>query len=298
MNLDAIRGLAESCGALFRAHQPLAPLLKLGIGGEAAFYAKPTDWAGAQRLLLGLWDADVPFKVLGGGSNLLAAEGPLPFGVVHLQRLGGGVRWSAETAEADADVPVPALVSEFVRKGLAGLEGMGGIPGSVGGAVIMNAGSFGNDMARVLLEVALIERGRGLVWHPASDFAFRYRQSDVARHGVVAACRLRLEPGDAEAIRLRYLEVKALREGSQPFRAATAGSVFKNPPGDYAGRILESLGFKGRRRGAAGFSEMHANFLVNHGGATFSDAFALCEEARSAAAGMGIELQYEMEIWR
>ncbi len=298
MNLDALRALAEACGAEFRAPEPLAPHLKLGIGGEAAFYAKPADWAGAERLLLGLWEAGVPFRVLGGGSNILAGEGPLPFGVVHMGRLGGSARWSGDLVEADADVPVPALVAESVRRGLSGLEGMGGIPGSVGGAVIMNAGSFGNDMARILREVATIERGRGRVWHPASDFTFDYRRSDVAARGVVAGCRIRLAPADAGAVKLRFLEVKALREGSQPTRASTAGSVFKNPPGDYAGRILESLGFKGRRLGAAGFSEVHANFLVNYGGATFSDAFALCEEARSAAAGMGSDLQYEMEIWR
>ena len=298
MNPEALRALAEACGAEFRAPEPLAPHLKLGIGGEAAFYARPGDWAGAERLLVALWEAGEPFKVLVGGSNLLVSDGPLPFGVVHLRRLGGDARWSGNSVEADADVPVPALVAESVQRGLAGLEGMGGIPGSVGGAVIMNAGSFGNDMARVLREVALIEPGRGLVWHPASDFAFRYRESDVARRGVVAGCRLSLEPGSAEAIRLRYLEVKALREGSQPIRAATAGSVFRNPPGDYAGRVLESLGFKGRRKGAAGFSDMHANFLVNYGGASFSDAFALCEEARAAASERGIGLQYEMEIWR
>lgn len=298
MIADRARPVAEACGAPFRAPEPLAGHLKLGIGGDAAFYIKPASWPMAERVLLGLWDAGVPFKVLGGGSNLMAADGPLPFGVVHLQRLGGSIRWSGGTVEVDADVPVPALVADSVRRGLKGLEGMGGIPGATGGAVIMNAGSFGSDMARVLKAVALIEAGRGLTWHPASDFTFAYRHSDVSGAGVVAGCRLELLPGDAEEIRARYLEVKAVREGSQPFRAATAGSVFKNPPGAYAGKILDDLGFRGRRRGDACLSEKHANFLVNLGGATFEDAFGLCEEARAAAAAAGVALGYEMEVWR
>lgn len=296
--MDLARRLADENGALFRAPEPLVGHLKLGIGGDAAFYLKPASWSGAEKILLGLWDGGEPFRVLGGGSNLMAADGPLPFGVVHLQRLGGSARWSGATVEVDADVPIPALVADSVRRGLKGLEGMGGIPGATGGAVIMNAGSFGSDMAHVIKAVALIEAGRGLTWHPASDFTFAYRHSDVTGTGVVAGCRLEMQTGDAEEIKSRYLEVKAVREGSQPFRAATAGSVFKNPPGAYAGKILDDLGFRGKRRGNACLSEKHANFLVNLGGATFADAFGLCEEARDAASASGVALEYEMEVWR
>ena len=175
---------------------------------------------------------------------------------------------------------------------------MGGVPGTVGGAAIMNAGAFGNDIAAVLSGVAVLGPGVGLAWHRASDFRMAYRETDLKDHGVVAGCRMNLAEGDAAEIRARFEEVKSVRAQSQPWRAATAGSVFKNPPGDAAGRILESLGFKGKALGGAAFSDLHANFLTNRGDASFEDAFALCEMARQAAASSGTALDYEMEIWR
>ena len=297
MEAERVRLLARELGCTHSGTESLARHLSLGIGGTPAFYIRPRSWEQAERLLPSLWAWQVPFRVLGSGSNLLAAEGPLPFGVVHLARLGGRMRWEDACVEVDADVPMPALASESVRRGLQGLEGMGGVPGTVGGAVVMNAGAFGNDVAAVLTDVALIEPGAGLRWHPARDFSFGYRDSDVRRKGIIARCRMKFSQGDPVALRMRFDEVKARREASQPWRAATAGSVFKNPPGDAAGRLLEELGFKGKRRGGVGFSELHANFLVNHGGASFEEAFALCEEARAAAAALGVTLEYEMEIW-
>jgi UDP-N-acetylmuramate dehydrogenase len=297
MGAERVGLLARELGCTFSTQEPLSRHVALRIGGIPEFYVRPSGWDEAARILTSLWASDLRFKILGSGSNLMAADGPLPFGVVHLARLGGRMRWEGATVEADADVPMPALASESVRRGLRGLEGMGGIPGTVGGAVVMNAGAFGNDVAEVLTDVALIEPGAGMRWHPAADFSFAYRRSDVKARGVIAGCRMAFVAGDPVALRLRFAEVKARREATQPWRAATAGSVFKNPPGGAAGRLLEELGFKGKRRGAAGFSDLHANFLVNHGGATFEDALALCEEARAAAAAAGVTLEYEMEIW-
>ncbi len=298
MDVERVRELSERLGCVYSERETLARHFALGIGGIPAFYLRPGNWSQAEETLLRLWDWGIPFKVLGSGSNLMAADGPLPFGVLHLARLGGRMRWEGSRVEVDADVPMPALAGESVRRGLRGLEGMGGVPGTVGGAVVMNAGAFGNDMAGVVTGVALIERGLGLTWHGASDFAFAYRATDVKRFGIVAGCRMTLSEGDPGEIKARFQEVKAKRDATQPWRSATAGSVFKNPPAGSAGRLLEGMGFKGKRRGAAGFSDLHANFLVNHGGATFEDALALCEEARAAAAATGVTLDYEMEIWR
>lgn len=298
MSLERIRRLSEELGCVFAQREPLSPHVTLGIGGRALFYVKPASWSAAERVLMALWEEDLPFRVLGGGSNLLVADGDLPFGVVHLRRLGGTVRWAGTKAEADADVPLPALAAESVRRGLAGLEGMGGVPGTLGGAVVMNAGAFGNEVSRILKEAGLIERGRGLTWRPASEFTLGYRRTDIAGRGVLAACRLGFFHEDAAALLARFEEAKARRNATQPWKEATAGSVFKNPPGDHAGRVLEALGFKGRRWGDAGFSSLHANFLVNCGGASFEDAWGLCEEARRAAEGYGIALEYEMEVWR
>jgi UDP-N-acetylmuramate dehydrogenase len=297
MNLEPIRHLAGSLGCVYAEGEALSKHVTLRIGGPALFYLRPPDWRAAEVLLLALWKGEIPFRVLGGGSNLLVPDGALPYGVLHVKRLGGEIRWAGPKVEADADVPMPALASDSVRRGFAGLEGMGGVPGTVGGAVVMNAGAFGNDVARILKDVALIEKGRGLVWHPASDFTFGYRHTDIPARGVIAACRFALTPGDPSALAARFDEVKVKRNATQPWTQPTAGSVFKNPSGDHAGRILEALGFKGRRRGDVGFSDLHANFLVNHGAGTFADAWALCEEARAAASEKGHRLEYEMEVW-
>ncbi len=293
-----VRGLCQRLGVALSEGEPLAPLTSLRIGGEALFCARPPAWGVVPALLEGLWSFGVAFRVLGAGSNLLVEEGPLGFGVVQLRRCGGAARWEGATVEADADVPLPALAAEAVRRGLAGLESLAGVPGTVGGAVIMNAGAYGGEMAGVMTDVALIERGGGVVWRPVSSLRFGYRTSDVAARGVVAGCRMRLSPGDRAALAERFEAHRAKRLATQPWNEPTAGSVFKNPAGDFAGRILETLGFKGRRRGGAGFSQKHANFLVNHGGATFADAWGLCEEARAAAAAAGTTLEYEMEVWR
>ncbi|MGC8763366.1 MAG: UDP-N-acetylmuramate dehydrogenase [Acidobacteriota bacterium] len=298
MGLERLSARARELGASFEEPFPLAPVLSLGIGGEALFRIRPPRWEAVPALLEALGDEGVPFRVLSGGSNILAADGALPFGILHLRGLGGTIRWSGPEAEADADVPLPRLAGESVRRGLAGLEGLGGVPGTVGGAAVMNAGAFGCEVGKVLSAVRLAEAEGGMAWHPASRFTFRYRSSDLRGRGVVCACRFLLAEDDREAVERRYAEAQERRKASQPWREPTLGSVFKNPPGDYAGRILEALGFKGRRRGRAGFSERHANFLVNYGGASFAEAFGLAEEARLAAEAAGFALEYEMEVWR
>ncbi len=297
MDIDRLEKVARELNCLFKRNEPLAPHLVFGVGGMLPFYLRPYSWEVAEEILPLLWEEDLPFKVLGGGSNVLAADTPLPFGIVHLKGLGGRVRWEGNDAITDADVPLPALVSESVRRGFKGLEGLGGIPGSVGGAVCMNAGAFNCEIAAVLDEVTLFEPRKGLIRRPASAFTFGYRQSNIPGDSVVRAIKLSLVPGEGDRLTALYKDADETRARTQPRGVATTGSVFRNPEGDYAGRILESLGFKGRKRGAAGFSELHANFLVNYGGATFKDAYDLCEEARSAAGGAGRPLEYETEVW-
>ncbi len=296
--VETARRLCRELDVDFAEGESLAAHASLRIGGKALFMASPPSWRAAEALLHGLWESGARFKVLGGGTNLLIEEGALGFGAVCFRKCKGSIRFSGETVEIDADVPMPSLAARTVREGLQGLEGMAGIPGLVGGAVVMNAGAYGAEISSLLTHVAMIEPGSGLRWRDASFFHFGYRSSDAASHGVVAGCRMRLKKEAPALLRARFEKFKARRLESQPWKLPTAGSVFKNPPGQAAGRILESLGFKGKRRGGAGFSEIHANFLVNHGDASFRDAWGLCEEAREAAANAGITLEYEMEVWR
>jgi len=297
MNIARLRSIAQKTGALYLSDEPLAKHLTLGIGGVCPFFVDPRSWASAERLLTVLEEEGIAFRILGFGSNIIAADEALPFGVVSIRRLDGEVVIADSRATVDADVPLPVLVKTTVYEGLRGLEGMGGIPGTVGGAIATNAGAFDCEIGSLLESVEILESGKGRVSHQASDFEFGYRRSNVADAGVIARCTLKLAPGDHVELLNAYEKAWRKRSSTQPVGKATAGSVFKNPPGDHAGRILEALGFKGKRRGNAGFSELHANFLVNFGAAAFSDAFGLCEEARLAAGDQGYALDYELERW-
>ena len=298
MLLDELRNEAAGLAAEVLFGRALAPYTTLGIGGEAEFLIMPKSWTAAVRILDFLWRKGFPFKVFSGGSNLLVQEERLGYGAVRLKDCGGSARWEDDGVEVDADYPLAALCNGCAERGLAGIEGLAGIPGTVGGALATNAGAFGNEIGASVASVALVEPGRGVHWRGACEFIFGYRSSDVARRGAIAACRLRLGRGDTAELKGRIESCRARRSTTQPWKAATAGCVFRNPPGDHAGRVLESLGFKGKRRGGAAFSDIHANFLVNVGDATFEDAIGLCEEAREAAGLAGFGLDYELEVWR
>ena len=255
MSLERVNHLARSLGCVYAEAEPLSKHVTLRIGGAARFYVRPSDWKAAEVIILALWKSGEPFRILGGGTNLLIPEGDLPTAPCTSSawavRSGGLGRRSRRTQTC----PCPSSAAESVRRGFAGLEGMGGVPGTVGGAVVMNAGAFGNDVAKVVAEVALIEKGRGLAWHPTADFTFEYRRTNLPEKGVVAGCRFTLAPGEPSALAARFEEAKARRNATQPWTQPTAGSVFKNPPGDYAGRILEELGVQrqtARGRGLLG----------------------------------------------
>jgi len=297
MNLARLQSIAQKTGALILNDEPLAKHLTLGIGGVCRFFIDPRSWSAAEKILNVIEEEGISFRILGFGSNVIADDKALPFGVMSMRKLDGEVIFKENGVTVDADVPLPILAKTAVEKGLGGLEGMGGIPGTVGGAIATNAGAFDCEISSLLESVEIIESGGRRVSHQVSDFGFGYRHSNVADAGVIARCILKLAPGNPVELLNAYENASRSRFSTQPVGKATAGSVFKNPPGDHAGRILEELGFKGKRRGEVGFSELHANFLVNYGAAAYSDAFGLCEEARLAAGERGYELDYELEMW-
>jgi UDP-N-acetylmuramate dehydrogenase len=242
---------------------------------------------------------------LGHGSNVLAADGPLP---VVLLRVPEGDRPEAVFSSGEetvvrvgAGMGLPVLLSWCARHGLSGLEGLAGIPGGVGGAVAMNAGSFGTDMSRVLERVLLYSPCCGLRWAGRDDVRMGYRffaPRTADRFFLVLGVELRLTRAEPEAVRAALDVTWARKRASQPLAAASAGCVFKNPEGAApAGRLLDEAGFKGRRLGGMAFSELHANFLVNLGGGTAAQAFELIQAAREAvAARSGVALELEVKV--
>jgi UDP-N-acetylmuramate dehydrogenase len=290
--------LREACGERVRADVPMAPLTTFRVGGPAGLYLEPEsedDLAAAGRAIV---EAGIPVVVLGRGSNVLVADGGFP-GLVL--RLGRSYRWSARDGDhltAGGAMPLPAMSGVALRHSLAGLEFGVAIPATLGGAVRMNAGAHGHEMAEVLdsMEVYRLREGSAVTIRPA-EAGFSYRRSFLGQDAVVIGARLRLNLGDPAAIRARMDEARAWRRATQPLAEPNCGSVFKNPPGDHAARLIEAAGAKGRRAGGAAVSTKHANFIVTEPGARAADVVALIEEVRSLVeAHDGVRLESEVQL--
>ncbi len=286
--IPAIRGRVQ-------AGARLAPVTWFRVGGPAEWLVRPADAEDLVALLRGL-PAGMPLTVIGAASNLILRDGGLPGVVV---RLGGGA-FGGVAVEADGVVAGAAALDATVAEhaaaaGLGGLEFLCGVPGSIGGAVAMNAGAYGAEVKEVLdwAEVATAEGVRRL---PAAEFAFAYRHASLPPRAVVVRARFRAAPGDAAAIAARMNGIRAAREASQPVRARTGGSTFKNPPGHKAWELIDAAGCRGLRLGGAQVSEKHCNFLLNTGDATAAELEALGEAVRARVlARSGVALEWEIK---
>lgn len=301
----------------------LGPLTTFGIGGPAAGFVEPTDRAAlavVQRALVGTGDDEVPVLVLGRGSNVLISDAGFPGLVLRLGRGfkeirrvaggtpagpgvdaggvalagvalagvdGAGVDGAGVDVDAGAAVAMPALAAWAAKESLGGLEFGAGIPGSVGGCVRMNAGAHGGQVADRLLTAELMPIGGEVRVEPGSALGFGYRHSALPPRAVVTGARFRLVSDDPARIRARLDNLRAWRRATQPLRERNCGSVFTNPDGDSAGRLVEAAGCKGRRRGGARVSDKHANFIVVSPGTGAQDVLDLITQVRAAVAANG-----------
>jgi len=299
MTGDLAQALIEVLGAdAVRRGEPLARYTTLGVGGPADLLALVDGADALRRAVLLAWEREVPCRVLGAGSNVLVGDGGVR-GLVVINR-SGSVRFSGTHVEAESGVSFSALARRCVDRGLAGLEWAVGIPGTVGGAVVGNAGAWGGDVASVLHTAILLEPGGAVEAWPVERLEYGYRTGALKRNGgrqpVVLGAEFALRQGDRRTLEARVAEIAARRKATQP-PGATCGSIFKNPPGDYAGRLIEAAGLKGKRQGRAEISPRHANFIVNRGGATAADVWALIQLARERVlARFGVELELEIEL--
>ncbi len=285
-------------------HVPLAPYTSFRVGGPADVLALPTRRERLIALLLEAYRAHVPITLLGGGSNVLVPDEGIR-GLVVINRCRG---YRIEEGRrphvwAEAGMSLAGLARALIRAGWDGLTWAVSIPGTVGGAVVGNAGAHGGDMASVLEEVIWLERD-GRVRHvPVEALDYGYRTSTLKRarragdpFPVVLAVRLRIWPGDPEALRATADTYLAYRRRTQPSEPSV-GSVFRNPPGDYAGRLIEAAGLKGYRLGNVAVSRVHANFIINLGGGRTSQVLALMDLIQErVAAKFGIWLEPEILI--
>ncbi|MGH2641033.1 MAG: UDP-N-acetylmuramate dehydrogenase [Actinomycetota bacterium] len=295
---QAGRILHERLGHGVRVGFPIAPLTTFRIGGPAALYVEAESDEALAAVREAVDAADVPVAVIGKGSNMLVSDEGFPGIVV---RLGRAFRWAGRDGDrlsAGGAMPLPALAGVAMRHRLSGLEFGVAIPASVGGAVKMNAGAHGRSMSDVVDRVEvfpLTGSGDRRSLGPA-EAGFAYRRSRLPDASIVVGATVLLEPAGDEEIRAHMEEAREWRRRTQPLAEPNCGSVFKNPDGDHAARLIESAGAKGLRVGGARVSEKHANFIVADPGATASDVWALIQQVRSQVEHhAGVRLETEVE---
>jgi UDP-N-acetylmuramate dehydrogenase len=289
-------GLHSVMRGTVRVGEPLARHTTIRVGGPAGIFAVPETRDDLRRALAWAEAEALPWRVIGLGSNLLCPDGGFAGLVLSLEAACGGWRFDGERVVAGAGAHLAPLLAEAARRGLRGLEGLAGVPGTVGGALAMNAGTPAGEMADVVEAVWVVAPGGELQCWSRAEMRFGYRRSRLQEEpGVAVAAALRLRPADGDALRRELRAGARRRRETQPLELPSAGSIWQNPPGEHAGRLVEAAGCKGWRRGDAQVSPKHANFIVNLGRASARDVLALMAEVRAAvAARFGVRLHPEI----
>ena len=284
----------ERSGVPFRRDASLAPLTWLGVGGVTPLLAEPVTAEQVVAVHKAAEDLGVRLERLGSGANLLVADGALPLAVLKPDLKG--IRVAEGLAEADSGANLEAFIQRTVEAGLAGLEGLVGIPASVGGAVAMNAGGKHGETKDALVSIRAADSA-GIRILPAASCGFGYRRSSLGGATVVSAS-FALRPGKPEDLKERARTIREEKRRTQPLQDASAGCIFRNPPGQSAGRLIDLAGLKGLREGAAQVSPLHANFIVNLGGAAADDIRRLIDRVRSGVRrAHGVDLELEVVTW-
>jgi len=289
--------LALDLEGLARRDVPIGALTTYRVGGAARLYCEPAGEEDLLRLMGALAGSPVPVLVVGKGSNLLVADAGWDGLCVRLGEGFSSIEIEGLEVLAGAATPYPVLARRTAMQGLSGMEWAVGVPGSVGGAVRMNAGGHGAETRERLLAARIVDLAAGTQrWSETSELHLGYRTSSVQPFELVAAARFRLEEGDPEESAVRIAEIVRWRRENQP-GGQNAGSVFKNPPGESAGRLIEAAGLRGHRLGSASVSEKHANFIQ-------ADVFGKADDVRrlvelvgaTVADRLGVELEVEVQM--
>ncbi len=294
------RGLVEIMAEGVQLDRAMSEHTTFRIGGKADAVCFVKELRELQQLLSYLSKERLPYLVVGGGSNLLVRDSGFKGVVIIMRDKLATVEHHEENDQivvAGGGLALSDLVKYSSQKGLGGLEFLAGIPGTVGGAVTMNAGAFGKDMGSVVQEIELMTPERELRSRHRSDLTFSYRASSIQEGTVVLKASLQCTRETPKIVSKRVADYLTRRKATQPLEYPSAGSVFRNPPNDYAGRLIEETGLKGKKIGGAMISPKHANYIVNTGGATANDVLALMEMAKKKVrAETGIELEPELKV--
>ena len=297
--VEKAREILDASRVPYERNFPLARMTTLGVGGPADFLLRPTQVPSLAQALEGLTDEGIPTVFLGAGSNLLVCDAGLRGVVVCLADLASEPQVEDSRVRAEAGIRLPALVSRLTRWGLSGLEWAEGIPGTVGGSVRMNAGAFQDSMQSTLREVTLLDRHGRVDRRAVSQADFIYRGAPFVGDRVVVEALFELTPRPPKEIEEIIIPFREHRKRTQPQGVRSSGCIWKNPPGSNAGRLIQQAGLKGTVRGGARISEVHGNFIVNTGGATFSDVMGLADLIRERVQKLySVTLEMEVVVWQ
>ncbi len=275
--------------------EPMSKYTSMRVGGPADYYLEPADKLDLVEIIKYFQKNDIPYLMLGRGSNLLFSDEGLRGAAINLEACLSTVHMEGDLVVAEAGVHMAKFVDFCIQESLAGVEMLAGIPGSVGGAIVMNAGAHGGETSDHLIEVEVLRNGE-IQRVKKEDGQFAYRQSSFARD-IVLSASFRLPKGNKEELMARRREMILKRNVTQPLNLPNSGSMFKNPPGNYAAKLIEQAGLKGKRVGNAQISEKHANFIVNLGGAKASDISTLVDLARRTVhQNTGVLLELEVKL--
>ena len=293
-NLDWLRSLPG-----VGEDEALATRTSFGIGGPAEFFVESGRAEAIERMIAGCVDREIPYLLLGAGTNLLIADAGVEGVVIRVVNREHSIEGTR--VRAGAGLKMMRLARIVADANLRGFEFAIGVPGSVGGAVYQNAGCWGREMNDVLINVAGFVPGSGMQTWTKKDLHLAYRTSALRegplKGALVVEATVQLQRGDGEEAKRMMAKLTAERSETQPIKTKNCGSVFKNPPGDSAGRLVQAAGLKGLRHGAAVVSTLHGNFIVNDGGASAKDVAALIEHVRTEVKRrFNIELETEVEL--
>jgi UDP-N-acetylmuramate dehydrogenase len=296
----AIEEIAASLKVRAERGRRFAELTSLRVGGAVDWVLSPASEEQAAALVYELEKRSVAWRPLGSGSNVLADDGAHHYVIVSLKELKADPIFADDRVSVSAGYSLPRLCIESARRGLSGIEGLNGIPGTFGGALWMNAGAYGQEIGTVV-ETVRVARGGRVIEIPGGEVSWNYRHTSFREGELLLGATLLLQKGDPQEIAGRMEAAKGQRMSTQPHGARSAGCFFKNAPASPigTGKMIDDLGMKGTRRGGAVVSPKHANFIVTEGDdAKASDALALAEEIRERVKQEhGIDLEYEVELW-
>ncbi|MDQ0270332.1 UDP-N-acetylmuramate dehydrogenase [Cytobacillus purgationiresistens] len=296
---ELINQLKDLNIGIVKEGEPLANHTTMKIGGPADIFIEPSSVEGLQKTMELLVDNQVEWTAIGRGSNLLVSDDGIAGAVIKLGRGLNEMELDDGQLRVGGGYPLVALATQISRKGFSGLEFASGIPGSVGGAVYMNAGAHGSDISKVLTKAYILFPNGKMEWldHEEMDFSYRTSVLQKKRPGIVVEAIFKLTEGDKDLISAEMQKNKDYRKTTQPYNSPCAGSIFRNPLPEYAGQLIESAGLKGHSIGGAQISEMHGNFIVNTGNATATDVVALIEHAKDTVfAKYDVKIETEVEI--